>query len=343
VPEWPALTPRDEMLSRVIHRGQHLRRLRLLAIGAATTVIAAGGVLGYRLGTSGAVDVLGEGTIDAGGVAVEYHDCPGTGPSGRFHRGDRVLITGRDEAGTWVEVRSPVDALDRVWIPAAVVTPDADLEVPVVDDCTLDDGTTLELAGGEIVTTTTTDTTLPDEESTTTTEGPTPSAPPATSPPPAPGPSTPTPTAPPVTPPPAPAVDTSPPSIGSITRQLAEIWEDHHVGDACAASSPLSTWVRAQISDPRSGVASASLSWTVRDNGGNVVRQGSMPMVRIAGTSSSGTWEATIGPLTGDTLPGSSYYPGQISIQIVATNGDGVASGPAIRTSFITLRDCTFG
>lgn len=289
--EWPAPTPRDEMLSRVIHRGQHLRRLRLLAIGAATTVIAAGGVLGYRLGTSGAVDVLGEGTIDAGGVAVEYHDCPGTGPAGRFHRGDRVLITGRDEAGTWVEVRSPVDALDRVWIPAAVVTPDADLEVPVVDDCTLDDGTTLELAGGEIVTTTTTDTTLPDEETTTTTEGPSPSAPPATAPPPAPGPSTPTPTAPPVTPPPAPS-DTTGPTITSIQRTVPLIRAGGY-NEFCTATA-LTSDVSAVVTDP-SGVASVVATWSFRHNGlpTGQLRTGSVPL-----TFSNGAWRGTIGPFT---------------------------------------------
>src|SRR5690606_38706110 len=154
------------MLARVIRRGQHLRRLRMLAIAAATALVAAGGVVGYQLGTSSAVDLLAEGTIDAGGVPVEYRACPASEPPGRFHRGDRVLITGVDPDGDWVEVRSPVDPVERVWVPAAAVAPDAELEVPVRDDCTLDDGTTLELAGGEVVTTTTTDTTVADEATT---------------------------------------------------------------------------------------------------------------------------------------------------------------------------------
>src|SRR5690606_8546036 len=125
-------------------RGRHLRRLRMLAIGAATVLVAAGGVVGYQLGTSGAVDLLADGTIDAGGVPVEYHACPGSGAAGRLHRGDRVLVTGVDADGTWLQLRSPLDPHDRVWVPAAVVTADDDLEVPVVEECRLDDGTTLE-------------------------------------------------------------------------------------------------------------------------------------------------------------------------------------------------------
>lgn len=329
--DWPASVPREEMLARVIRRGRYLRRLRMLAIAAATALVAAGGVVGYQLGTSGAVDLLAEGTIDAGGVPVEYHACPASGPAGRLHRGDRVLITGIDDGGDWVEVRSPVDPVERVWIPAAAVTPDAALEVPVRDECTLDDGTTVELAGGEVVTTTTTDTTVPAEDPTTTTDttvpGADPTAPP-TSTGPGPAPTTPGPTAPPTTPPPTPPKDTTGPTITDIQRTVSLI------RDGAPSPNPefcdtnaMTSDVSAVVTDP-SGVASVRASWSFRSNG---LPSGQLRSGSVALTFSGGRWRGTIGPFTAhDTV--ANYQTVDINWSVVATDTVGntrtVAAGP---------------
>lgn len=350
--DWPASVPREEMLARVMRRGRYLRRLRRLAFAAASALVAAASVMGYQFATSGAADGPRDGTIDEGAGPVEYHACPGTGAVGRFEPGDPVQVTGVDPTGDWLQVRSPVEAAERVWVPAADVTTEAAPDGPVVDDCDPDGDGTPPSTDGALTTTTTEGTTVPDDETTTTGSDPTVSDPTLPRPPsttrpgpapttaPGPGATSPTSTS---APTPTSVVDATGPVIRSVSRQHSTLYEDHHPGFGCPAGSPTSGWIRAEIADPESGVASATMTWTVRDVDDQVIHQGSRSMHRISGSTSDGTWQATLGPFLGDVLPGMSVHPGRITVQVTAVNGDGGAGSPATRVDFVTLRDCTFG
>src|SRR5690606_29112821 len=106
-------------------------------------------------------------TITGGGLP--YYLCPATAEAGEVHDGDRVLVTGVDESGNWLEIRDPQSLEARVWVQREYVDPDRDLDVPVAP-CALEVGRFDRLASAEeTTTTTTTTTTLPDEETTTTT------------------------------------------------------------------------------------------------------------------------------------------------------------------------------
>ncbi|MEQ1873528.1 MAG: hypothetical protein ABL953_07360 [Ilumatobacteraceae bacterium] len=90
------------------------------------------------------------------GVTVEVqqyslYDCPDGAPTGIAYPGDRVYVTGRDESGSWLEVRDPRNQGSTLWVPSAAVNPDAVIEVPV-HDCTDE----VELIAVEAETTTTT-------------------------------------------------------------------------------------------------------------------------------------------------------------------------------------------
>src|SRR5690606_2382536 len=96
-----------------------------LVAAAVAGIVAVGGGVGYAIGSSEVVDIGSGGTVHLPHAAATYHACPDAGPLGQLHRGDRVLLTGVDETGEWFELRSPIDLLDRVWVRASVVTPDA--------------------------------------------------------------------------------------------------------------------------------------------------------------------------------------------------------------------------
>jgi hypothetical protein len=95
-------------------------------------VIAGGAVVGVGVGvaTGGpeGVPVL---------ASVSTFDCPAGAVVGDLHSGDRILATGRDDSGDWLEVRAPNDQGGRVWVEARYVTPDAetaDLDVRSCDE-----------------------------------------------------------------------------------------------------------------------------------------------------------------------------------------------------------------
>src|SRR5690606_29715927 len=162
---WPAPTPRDEVFARVVERGRRIRMINRVVTGLlVSSAVAAGVWLGYNGvlpfgSTAGA-------TITGGGLP--YYLCPATAEAGEVHDGDRVLVTGVDESGNWLEIRDPQSLEARVWVQREYVDPDRDLDVPVAP-CALEVGRFDRLASAEETTTTTTTTTTPPDEETTTT------------------------------------------------------------------------------------------------------------------------------------------------------------------------------
>lgn len=257
---WPSPTPRDEVLARVVARGRRIQMINRLMIAAAVATAATVAGVGVWLGASGAVDLVGDdgaapavvappgddgASSAAGGVA--YFACPNVRELGELRGGDRVYLTGRDDSGEWVELRSPVDAGVAVWVRAEVVDPDGDADLPEVD-CEI-----TEMALGAPTTTpeelpaeTTTTTTQAEDEPTTSTTRPTqPTTPPTQ-------PTTPTSTQ--ITTPP----DTTPPVISSLARTNPVIRTS---GEFCAPGIPQSTVVSATVSDA-SGVATVHARWS---------------------------------------------------------------------------------
>ncbi len=348
---WPVATPRAEVLTRVVQRGRRIRRVRHLLMALAVGGVVAVGAGGYALGASGRVDVVADGTVTVPDATASYHACPGTTPIGDLHRGDRVLLTGRSADGAWFELRSPIDLLDRAWVPATAVTPDADDDLPVVE-CGLTDEEVATVDGvveptepdGTTTTTTTTDpgaatttTTVPPVDATTpttpppgqpTVPGTPPTVPPGptstTAPGPVPPPTSPPPTAPPPTPPP----DTTGPTISGFQRSVAAINETG--SEFCLP--PATSTVRASVTDP-SGVGSVTLHWSFDGAGGPVT--GSRPM-----TLQGGTYQATLGPFPATTI---TTLIGQVTVgwSVTAVDGAGnvrtVAAPPG---AAVTLHNC---
>jgi len=327
--QWPGSVPRDEMLARVVTRGRRIRLVRRLVVAAAVAGVVTAGAVGYQLGTSGALDLVAEATVTLPDESVAFRLCPGAGEIGRLHRGDRVLLTGTDEDGDWVELRSPLDQFDRVWVPASVVTPDEVAELPVVS-CG-DDESELALASGEVITTTTS-TTVPDgeqPEETTTTAAPTTTVVPGQPTPPAaqgPGPA-PTVTSPPTTQGPPP--DTTGPSISQLARSHAVI-SDNQGGEFCVPQQWTSQ-VSALVTDP-SGLQSVRAQWSFVGNG--QPRSGSVAM-----SLQGGVWRATLGPFPDGTAANGQSV--DIGWTVRAVDGVGnvrtVAAGPNFA---ITLVGC---
>lgn len=139
----------------------HDRGAAPVGLLAVLGVALAGGAVGVVLQRSGAVDPLGEDTVVAAYAEASYFDCPSGSAQGVFVRGDRVYLVGRDESGGWVQVRSPRDTDQRVWIAADQVSQDAVVDLPV-ETCAI------EVEPGETSTTTVvTESTVPVNETTT--------------------------------------------------------------------------------------------------------------------------------------------------------------------------------
>ena len=117
----------------------HLRRLGassrgagnpavLLLVGALTTGALVGGLLGLLEG----LDLVGEPAHLATAATASYYDCPDSRATGSVTRGDRVFITGRDDSGYWMEIRSPASVQSRVWMRAGHVLADSEpVDLPV--------------------------------------------------------------------------------------------------------------------------------------------------------------------------------------------------------------------
>lgn len=343
--QWPAPTPRDEMLARVIVRGRRIRMINRLWIALGIGGAVAAGALGVGLGYSGAVFGGSRGAASLASGALTYYSCPATDAGGQFHHGDRVLVTGLDESGEWLQVRNPDNLDDRVWVLREYVDPDDELDLPVAG-CTAEPGSFDQAAAP--TTTSTPDTTLPEEpedgeegeegqdddeaeEPTTTTAPPTTvptTAPPTTAPTTAPPTTQPTPTttAPTTTSTTAPTTTTTQPApvIGTIQRSPSVLREADATPPANQCSNNPSDATTATISTVISNATSATMSWSVGSSSGSV------PMSR-----NGQSFSAVLGPFGETTIPAS---PGSASISVTIT-----ATGPGGQRSAgtsLTLNHC---
>jgi len=301
-----------------------------LVAAAVAGIVAVGGGVGYAIGSGEVVDIGSGGSVHPPRAAATYHACPDAGPLGQLHRGDRVLLTGVDETGEWFELRSPIDLLDRVWVRASVVTPDAgavtDLpertcgvtdeeltlaELPADEPDDDEEGTEDEAEGEEADETTTTAV-----EPGTPTTTPTAAQPPATTPP---GQSSPTP----------PPADRTGPRIVAFTRGAPGLRVVG--GEFCTEHwRPTSTEVSVQVADP-SGVASVVLAWAVPNVDGHI----EVTMVRDGGS----TYRATLGPFPGG-FPGSDE---EIDLEWTVTAIDGLGNRRTVTapaSAAVTLVGC---
>lgn len=294
-----------------------LRNLTIAGVVAAGATAV--GIAGYAAGASGTLDVLGEGTVQAPFTAAPLYACPDGEPVADLHRGDRVFLTGRDDDGAWVELRSPFDGDDRMWLPAEHVAADDTVEDLPVRDCVATDGDlTLTLAdGSEVEVTTTlppemtTTTLLPGETTTTTTRPGTP-----TTAAPAPGQTT---LPPPPPPPPPTTTSTLPPlSISQAGISPAPMIERYmpSPGTCQPQGGAETSTLTAQVSGATSGTYSLSIG-----GGGSFVTQG------------SGSWTAAVGPFPHTTV--------DAHTQVTATLEFVGPGGAALRQVTFVLRNCS--
>lgn len=132
----------------------------LVKIVAAATSggVVIGGLLGVHTADDAAPATLGR-------DAVTVYACPGEGAVGTLHRGDRILVIGRNEQ--WLAVRNVRGAGEQVFIAAEAVVADDDLDWLPQVDCA-DAGTlavtptTPAPTTAVVVDTTMPDTTVPD-------------------------------------------------------------------------------------------------------------------------------------------------------------------------------------
>jgi hypothetical protein len=269
-------------------------------IGAA---IAGGVVIGGGIGLLGVGDSSPEPAFLALD-AVPIYACPGTGEVGTLHRGDRVLITGR--SGDWLAVRNVRGSGERVFVVAAVVTPDADLSALPEEDCedaglvsvastttTLPEGTTTTVPAA---TTTLPGTTTTIPVTTTTIAATTTTTVAATT----------TTTA---------APDNSAPSITGVSASEPQIWEQDGGGIFCAAGTPRQSTISATVTDAGSGVASVTASWN-DPNGTHTV----------AMTKNGNVYSVVIGPYPASTWDPPPSDPGNshnLAISIFAEDNEG--------------------
>ncbi|WP_206074374.1 hypothetical protein [Antribacter gilvus] len=230
-------------------------------LGAGLVAVVAGSVVGAS-GLLGAVGSDG-GTTTGLPLLVPDHGvsaglCPGRTGAADLQAGERVLVVARSADSAHVAVRSPHDRASVVWLPASVVTADAD-ESPIED---------LPVAGcAEAAMALASPSAVPSEapsEAPDATPSPTPSPSttatprpgrPTPTPPPAPGPPTPAPPPPPAPqppPPPPPPGDSTAPMISAMTADPA----------TCPVYSPDSTSTVIVSASDAVGVRGVSLSWS---------------------------------------------------------------------------------
>ncbi|MFP4512178.1 MAG: hypothetical protein ACLFRV_04425 [Acidimicrobiales bacterium] len=337
---WPTPTPRDELLARVVVRGRRIRMLNRLLIGVAAAAATAAGAVGLALGASGTVS-FGGGPVgaDVGGDGATYFACPNTGAVGELHDGDRVYLTGQDDSGDWVQVRSPLVSTSRVWIRGEHVDPDEQVDLPVAT-CS-DEVGELELADDATTTTTTTEAVdqEPDEpEETTTTVAPSTTAttaPPTTTP--ATTAPTPTTTTTTTTVPTTTTTSTTTTTVPTTTTTTApapvitsaSVSPTPMIRRVSPAGSCESSFGGHETSTVRAdGVANAtSVPWVARINGQQVASGSLSPSLQVPDR-----WQGSIGPFA----QGSQQSPDQVTV-VVTASGPG---GSAQRSDSFTLNEC---
>lgn len=332
---WPASTPRDEMLARVVKRGRRIRMINRIVVGLAITGAIGAGAVGVALGHSGNSpfsNTSPPSVPDSGGAP--YYLCPGGGDLGQLTDGARVYLTGVDDSGDWVQVRAPGNLADRAWVERHHVDPDRQVDLPTAS-CGTEVG---ELERADAAPTTTMPESVDEpqqsepegddegeEPAVTTTSTTTSITPPTTT------------ITPPTTSPPTTSSTTSttstttttttttsqPPTtqpapvIGNISRNPAAIVERRP--GVCGGAQTSS------ISVPIANATGATMSWNV----------GPAPQ-SSAMSAQGGVYSAVLGPFDEDVVAS-----GHVNITVTVT-----ASGPGGQRSAQTtvrLNDCYFG
>lgn len=312
--DWPSPTPRDEMLGRVVARGKHLMLINRVLIGLLAAAVAGSAVLGFTLGVTGTVSVLADepAVVTLDGVALRH--CPGGDTVGELHRGDRVLLTGVDESGDWLELRSPYDSSERAWIRSDLAVPDETIAELPVRDCGIDEYS-MTLSDGEQVDESTTTTTEPGEQTTTTTQGQGPSSTTST-------------TQQQTTTAPTQPQDNTGPVIGELSRTSADINDSS--GQSC--DYPSFTQLRAVVTAASPVTVTAHWSYV----GDGVLREGQKQMIL-----SAGMYRATVGlPEFGGTLAqGDVSKDINWSVRAVDSQGNETTLASGVNSAVI-LHDC---
>ena len=284
--------------------------LRLIGgLGVAGVIV--GGVIGFTAlkpaESAGASEVIVQ------TQRYSLYDCPDGGLRGTALPGDRVFVTGRNEAGDWLELRDPRNQSNRAWVPAGAVDPDAVADVPVVP-C----NPAVAMVTGAATSTTTT-TSVP--ETTTTTTAPettttiaattVPVTTPVTTKPtvPATVPPTAPPTVPPTIPPTIPPTlppDTQKPALGQATASKGSIYDTSW---ACDTTSVITVSAADNV-----GVSSVRGTWSGLPGS---------PKEFVKGKGN--IWTMTFGPFSG---LGSGFIQAT-QISIIARDAAGNQSNPA--------------
>jgi len=273
----------------------------VLALGGTA---GAGLLIGGLLGFLGGLDLVDEPAQTAAAATASFYDCPDGEPLGTVTRGDRVFITGRDDSGSWVQVRSPLAVSTRAWIRATHVLADSS----TVDFPVLACHVPVEVVVVSLATTTTTE------------------APPTTD----------TTAAPPTTdttaaPPPTTGTTVALPSVSGVSANPAPVSESYFGQSTCNSNPglPSVTTISAAVGGP-AGVQSVTMSWQV---GG---LSGSTPMAQAGGQ-----YQATLGPFDAEN-PDVVSQGGSLPITVTVTVIDGLGRSASAQTA-VTLNDCTFG
>jgi hypothetical protein len=223
-----------------------------------------------------------EGTLPLDSTPV--FACPDGGQVGSLQRGDRVLIVGATDDGSWLAVRNIRGGLETVFLPAVDVVPDDVVEGLPVRDCDSPNVVTAEPTTDTTATTTAvTDTTSPTDSTVTTqTTQPTGTAP---------------------------RPDTTNPVVNQVAANPDPIWEQDTESISCGAN-PRESTVTAQVADDR-GIQSVTLSWQIPSGG-----TGSKPM------TGSGTYSAVLGPFPYLTVSDNGFESVTLTITATDTSGN---------------------
>lgn len=324
------------------------RSLGVVAIAAVGTVALAVGIAQGSSGSGGDTQVA---TIDADIAAADVRPCPGAAPVGQLDPGATVALTGRSEDGAWLQMESPIEEHEQVWIDATLVVVTTPDDLPIVRCGDVD--LAIELIGGaELVLTPKTTTTLPPTPGATTTTGatvpgettttgpddegedPTTTEAPHTT-----SPATPTTTRPRTTTTqrPTTTTTTAPPDLTAPTidtfgtaNNRTLIWEAG--GPTCVP--PQRVQPQARVRDA-SGVTRVRIIWQVVANiDGQVYFRGNDVMTLVSGD----VYRADIGMLNQPLPNGTNGY---ISWQVLATDGSPAGNEVIVSSGFnIQVRNC---
>lgn len=282
---------------------------RLLAsVGGPQTaaLLVLGGIVAGALGGGAITGGVFSGPTAASGNELAVYPCPNVGPPlTTIKRGQKMLVTGRTEDGTWVRIHFPEPGRTEAWVQAQPLTVSAALSsVPVATCAPEFAAAAASVQPGESLTAI---------ES----NSPSPAA-------------TPVSTAKP-TPSPSPSATTSPvgpPSVTALTASTSKISYDQ--GSYCPTAVKRVTFTVKGADD--AGLVGVTLFW--RAPWAAAYAQAAMSL--HTGTATNGTWQVSL-----DTTANGITKAGTLAYYVVATNTAGATSRrPASGASSITVAIC---